>query len=141
MTTPAAAAKPTLQEVHQAAERIAPLARRTPVFTSQCLDALADASLFFKCENFQKTGSFKFRGACNAVFALPDDQAHRGVVTHSSGNHAAALALAARLAAGVECIEQSPPGKTVGAHIGFVVIVPTEDRGNQAAGQHWVASL
>jgi threonine dehydratase len=90
-------ARPGLPEIREAAERIAPFARRTPVLTSHCLDELSGARLFFKCENFQKSGSFKFRGACNAVFALSDDDARRGVVTHSSGNHAAALALAARL--------------------------------------------
>jgi threonine dehydratase/serine racemase len=65
--------------------------------TCATLDRLAGRQLFFKCENFQKTGAFKFRGACNAVMKLDDDTAARGVVTHSSGNHAAALALAARL--------------------------------------------
>lgn len=65
--------------------------------TSSTLDALAGRSLFFKCEVFQKTGAFKFRGACNSVFSLDEEAARRGVVTHSSGNHAQALALAARL--------------------------------------------
>jgi threonine dehydratase len=64
--------------------------------TCHTLDQMAGASLFFKCESFQKTGAFKFRGACNAVFSLSDEEASRGVVTHSSGNHAAALSLAAR---------------------------------------------
>jgi threonine dehydratase len=66
------------------------------VRTSRSIDALAGASLFFKCENLQHVGAFKFRGACNAVFSLADDVARRGVVTHSSGNHGAALALAAK---------------------------------------------
>lgn len=88
---------PTIGEIGAAAERIAGRAHRTPVVTCSALDELAGARLFFKCENLQKAGAFKFRGACNAVLSLADDQAARGVVTHSSGNHAAALALAARL--------------------------------------------
>ena len=88
---------PTIGEIGAAAERIAGRAHRTPVLTCSALDELAGARLFFKCENLQKAGAFKFRGACNAVLSLADDQAARGVVTHSSGNHAAALALAARL--------------------------------------------
>lgn len=88
---------PTIGEIGAAAERIAGRAHRTPVLTCSGLDELAGARLFFKCENLQKAGAFKFRGACNAVLSLADDQAARGVVTHSSGNHAAALGLAARL--------------------------------------------
>lgn len=89
--------EPGFAEVRAAAVRIAPYARRTPVLTSRTLDELAGASCFLKCENFQRVGAFKFRGACNAVFSLSDRDAARGVVTHSSGNHAQALALAARL--------------------------------------------
>ena len=77
--------------------RIAGKVSRTPVMTSATLDALNSAQLYFKCENFQKGGAFKARGAFNAVFALPEEQAQRGVATHSSGNHGAALARAARL--------------------------------------------
>jgi threonine dehydratase len=88
---------PTLADIQQAATRIAPYAHRTPVLTCASLDQLVGAALFCKCENFQKVGAFKFRGACNAVFALSEAEAQRGVATHSSGNHAAALALAARL--------------------------------------------
>jgi len=87
---------PTVDDVHRAAERIRPFAHRTPVLTSSALDGLTGASLFFKCESFQKVGAFKFRGATNAVMSLSDEAAARGVATHSSGNHAAALALAAR---------------------------------------------
>jgi threonine dehydratase len=90
-------APPTLADVREAAARIKPFAHRTPVLTCSSLDAMVGASLFFKCENFQKVGAFKFRGACNAVFSLQDREARRGVATHSSGNHAAALSLAARL--------------------------------------------
>ncbi len=88
---------PTIDDVRAAASRIAPFARETPVLTDDDLDTRAGAALFFKCETFQRAGAFKFRGACNAVFALPDAIAVRGVATHSSGNHAAALALAAKL--------------------------------------------
>ena len=87
---------PTYADVEAAAARIAGLAEVTPVRRSRSLDALAGAELHFKCENLQHVGAFKFRGACNAVFALTDAEAARGVVTHSSGNHGAALALAAR---------------------------------------------
>ena len=78
-------------------ERIRPHIHRTPVLTSSRLDAASGASLFFKCENFQKVGAFKARGATNAVFALAEAAAQRGVATHSSGNHAAALSRAATL--------------------------------------------
>jgi threonine dehydratase len=88
---------PTIADIRAAAERIGPHAHRTPVMTSQTLDAMAGASLFFKCENLQRVGAFKFRGASNAVMSLSAEEAARGVATHSSGNHAAALALAARI--------------------------------------------
>ncbi|MSR41500.1 MAG: pyridoxal-phosphate dependent enzyme [Phycisphaerales bacterium] len=83
--------------IRAAQERIAPYIHRTPVITSATLDRMSGRSLFFKCEIFQRTGSFKFRGATNAVRMLDDDIAPRGVVTHSSGNHAQALALAASM--------------------------------------------
>lgn len=86
-----------LASVREAADWIAPHAHRTPVLTCGTLDEMSGRRLFFKCELFQKVGAFKFRGACNAVMKLPDAEAARGVVTHSSGNHAQALALAARL--------------------------------------------
>lgn len=79
----------------EAHERIRPRIHRTPVLTSSTLNELAGAQLFFKCENLQKTGSFKIRGATNAIFSLLEEEARRGVVTHSSGNHAAAVACAA----------------------------------------------
>jgi threonine dehydratase len=88
---------PTLEDIERAAERIRPFAHRTPVLTCSGLDELVGAKLFFKCENFQKVGAFKFRGAANAVLSLPEQEARRGVATHSSGNHAQALSLAARL--------------------------------------------
>jgi len=90
-------ALPDFDSVRQAARRIEPFVHRTPVLTCSSLDRLVNAKLFFKCENFQRVGAFKFRGACNAVLSLSHEEASRGVGTHSSGNHAAALALAARL--------------------------------------------
>ena len=89
-------AAPTLPDIRTAAARIAAHAQLTPVLHSPELDALAGATLFFKCEHLQVGGAFKFRGACNAVWSLDEEEAKRGVVTHSSGNHGAALALAAR---------------------------------------------
>lgn len=86
---------PTYDDVVAAHARIAPHIHRTPVLTSSFLNALTGASLFFKCENFQKAGAFKVRGASNAVFGLSDADAARGVATHSSGNHALSLSCAA----------------------------------------------
>ena len=90
-----AATLPDLAAIRAAHARIAPHVHRTPVLTCHALDEEIGARLFFKCENFQKVGAFKARGASNAVFSLTDDEARRGVVTHSSGNHGAALAYAA----------------------------------------------
>jgi threonine dehydratase len=87
---------PDLDAIRAAHRRIAPHIHRTPVMTSSTLDARSGARLFFKCENLQKTGSFKIRGATNAVCSLSAEECARGVVTHSSGNHAAAVALAAK---------------------------------------------
>jgi threonine dehydratase len=87
----------TLDDVRAAHARIKDQIHRTPVMTSEALDEKSGARLFFKCENLQKVGAFKARGATNAVALLTDDEASRGVVTHSSGNHAAALARAAKL--------------------------------------------
>jgi len=98
-----------LDDIKAAAVRMGKWAHRTPVLTCSTIDGLVSrgrtsgggggqpVNLFFKCENFQKVGAFKFRGACNAVMKLPNEQARQGVVTHSSGNHAQALALAAKL--------------------------------------------
>jgi threonine dehydratase len=87
---------PDFAAIRAAHARIKPYVRRTPVLTSESLDDAVGAKLFLKCENMQKVGAFKARGACNAVFSLPDAIAPRGVVTHSSGNHGAALAYAAQ---------------------------------------------
>ena len=89
-------ALPDFAAIRAAHERIAPYVHVTPVITSHSLDDILGVHLHLKCENFQKVGAFKARGACNAVFSLPDDAARRGVVTHSSGNHGAALAYAAQ---------------------------------------------
>ena len=88
---------PTLNDIRAAAQRIKPYAHRTPVLTNESLNQQVGAQVFLKCENLQKVGAFKFRGACNAVYSLSNEEAARGVCTHSSGNHAAALALAARM--------------------------------------------
>ena len=86
---------PTWKDICEAHARIAPRIHRTAVLTSHSLDGLAGAQFFFKCDNFQKTGSFKIRGACNAIMSLSDEEAAHGIVTPSSGNHGAAVACAA----------------------------------------------
>jgi threonine dehydratase len=87
--------EPTIRDIREAAERVRPFIHRTPVLTCRSLNRMYGAELFFKCENLQKVGAFKIRGATNAVFSLGEEEASRGVATHSSGNHAAALAQAA----------------------------------------------
>jgi threonine dehydratase len=87
----------TLQDIREAAHRIKPYIHHTSVMTSESLNKQVGAQVYLKCENLQKVGAFKFRGACNAVFSLSEKEAARGVCTHSSGNHAQALALAAKL--------------------------------------------
>jgi len=93
---------PDMNEILESHARIRPYIHNTPVLTSTFLDNLADGKIFLKCENFQKAGAFKSRGACNTVFLMTDEEACRGVATHSSGNHAAALARAASLR-GIPC--------------------------------------
>jgi threonine dehydratase len=88
---------PVFADVESAHQIVQQYAHRTPVLTSSSINKIIGGKLFFKCENLQKVGAFKFRGACNAVFSLPEEDARKGVATHSSGNHAAALALAARM--------------------------------------------
>lgn len=88
---------PTFEDIQAAHGRIRPYVHRTPVLSSISINEIVGAELFFKCENLQKVGAFKFRGACNSVLSLTDEEAQNGVCTHSSGNHAAALALAARM--------------------------------------------
>jgi threonine dehydratase len=102
---------PTFQDVKSAHQLVQKYAHRTPVLKSSSIDDIVGGELHFKCENFQKVGAFKFRGACNAVFSLSEADAKKGVATHSSGNHAAALALAARMrgiAAHIVMPENSP---------------------------------
>jgi len=120
--------------VRAAATRIAPHAHLTPVLRSRSLDALAGCELHFKCEHLQRVGAFKFRGACNAVFSLSDEEAARGVVTQSSGNHGAAVALACRLrgVTATVVVPRSAPSVKLAAIREFGArIVPCET--NQAA--------
>ena len=88
---------PEYSDIELAQKTIHEYAHRTPVLTSSSINKITGAELHFKCENFQKVGAFKFRGACNAVFSLSQEEMEMGVATHSSGNHAAALALAAKM--------------------------------------------
>ena len=88
---------PTLADIQEAAARIAPHIHRTPIMRCTAIDDMLGASLHFKCENLQKVGAFKFRGACNTLLSLSDDELENGIATHSSGNHGAAVALAAQL--------------------------------------------
>jgi threonine dehydratase len=98
---------PSYQDIQKAHLRIKRLIHDTPVLTSSGIDLITGSSLYFKCENFQKAGAFKFRGATNALFTLDEKDITRGVATHSSGNHAAALALAAGLR-GIKCFVVMP---------------------------------
>lgn len=97
----------TIKQIHEASSRIEAVIHRTPVLTSRAINSLCQAELFFKCENLQKSGSFKMRGASNAVFSLAQEKAKNGVATHSSGNHAGALALAAKTR-GIPCYVVMP---------------------------------
>src|SRR5664280_1616250 len=118
---------PELSDIQAAHSRIKPFIHQTPVMKSQKINELFNCELFFKCENFQKVGAFKFRGATNAVLSMSDTEKLKGVVTHSSGNHAAALALAARMSgikANIVMPETAPLVKKnavagYGAHITF----------------------
>lgn len=135
------AAPPGPEELRNARERIAPWVHRTPVLTCSTINRITEAEIFFKCENLQKVGAFKARGAVNHVFALTEDQARRGVVTHSSGNHAQALAMAARargIPAYIVMPESAPRVKIdavrdYGAEITFCV--PTEEARVAAADE------
>lgn len=120
---------PTFADVRAASDRLRGLVHRTPVLTCATLDRLAGRSLHFKCEQFQKVGAFKFRGAVNAVKKLTSDQARRGVITHSSGNHAQALALAARLhgiAATIVMPSNAPAVKRQAVEDYWARVVPCE---------------
>ncbi len=98
---------PVFKDIESAHIRIRRYIHCTPVMTSESINRLMNSELFFKCENFQKTGAFKYRGAVNAVFSLTDEEAANGVATHSSGNHAAALAHAA-MRRGIQCFVVMP---------------------------------
>ncbi len=98
---------PSFNDIQTAYIRIHRHIHRTPVLTAESVNALTGAALYFKCENFQKVGAFKYRGATNAVLSLTEAEARHGVATHSSGNHAAALALAARKK-GIKCFVAMP---------------------------------
>jgi threonine dehydratase len=121
---------PTYADVEAAAARLKGIANRTPVMTSRTVDAALGARVYFKCENFQRMGAFKFRGACNALAALAADARARGVVAFSSGNHAQAVALAARIL-GIEATIVMPcdaPASKLEATRGYGGIVVTYDR-------------
>jgi threonine dehydratase len=116
-------------EVRRAADRLAPWAHRTPVLTSKTLDQRCGGAVFLKCENFQRVGAFKFRGAMNAVLQLSEAERAAGVVTHSSGNHAQALALAGQLAGVPVCVvmpRTAPAIKRTAAEGYGARIVPCE---------------
>lgn len=121
---------PGFEDVLQAARRIEGIAHQTPVMTSRTANARTGAGLFFKCENLQRAGAFKFRGACNAIGALSPDQRARGVVAFSSGNHAQAMALASALA-GVPATIVMPhdaPAMKVAATRGYGAEIVSYDR-------------
>ena len=117
-------------DIEAAAERIRGVAHRTPVLTSLTANAMAGAELFFKCENFQRMGAFKFRGACNAIARFTPEQRAAGVLTYSSGNHAQAIALSARLAgiASVIIMPHDAPALKVQATKGYGGEVIVYDR-------------
>ncbi|MBN1415830.1 MAG: pyridoxal-phosphate dependent enzyme [Bacteroidales bacterium] len=98
---------PTFNDIQATHIRIHKFIHRTPVLTSESINAMLETGLYFKCENFQKAGAFKYRGATNAVLSLTEEECSHGVATHSSGNHAAALALAAKKR-GIECFVAMP---------------------------------
>lgn len=133
----------TITDVRGAAERIAPYVRRTPIMSAASLDDAAGGELVFKCENLQRVGAFKSRGAVNAVFALSDAAAAKGVATHSSGNHGAALARAAALR-GIPCHVVVPEGanpvkRAAIARFGAVIIdCPASMAGRENALQEVV---
>jgi threo-3-hydroxy-L-aspartate ammonia-lyase len=129
----AVASPPNYGDVVRAAERIRGAAHRTPVLTSRTADARTGGRLFFKAENLQRAGAFKFRGAYNAIAALPDDARRRGVIAYSSGNHAQAIALAARLLEVPATIVMplDAPAMKVAATRGYGAEVVTYDRYTQ----------
>ncbi len=125
---------PTIADIRGAAERITPFINRTPVLASTTINRITGGEVCFKCENFQKVGAFKIRGATNAVSKLSNDQLSRGVTTHSSGNHAAAVALAAasRNAKVVVVMPRSAPGVKKEAVAGYGATIVYCDPGHRA---------
>jgi threonine dehydratase len=140
MTTPTEATLPTFADVESAAAQIAGVAHRTPVATSRSVNARTGAQLFFKCENLQRAGAFKFRGAYNALSRLSTDQRRRGVVTYSSGNHAQAIALAGQVLGIPRVIvmpSDAPAVKRIATegYGGEVVLYDREREDREAIGQ------
>jgi threonine dehydratase len=127
---PSAPALPTYKDVEAAAARIAGVAHRTPVLTSRTADAMTGARLYFKAENLQRGGAFKFRGACNAIAKLPEEAKGRGVVAFSSGNHAQAMAYAGRLSnvPTVIIMPHDAPAMKVAATRGYGAVIVQYDR-------------
>jgi threonine dehydratase len=128
--------------IRRTAERLAPWVDRTPVVTSRTFDSLCGGTVFFKCENFQRAGAFKFRGAMNALLQLTDAERARGAVTHSSGNHAQALALAGHLLGVPVCVvmpRTAPPVKRLATEGYGARVVPCEP--TLAARETTVAEL
>lgn len=121
-------------DIQAAAERIAAIAHRTPVFTSRTFDAIAGGKVFFKCENFQRGGAFKIRGAANFVYSIPKDQLGRGVVGFSSGNHAQAVAIAAASVGAPATIVMpaDAPASKLDATRGYGARVITYDRATES---------
>lgn len=120
----------TLSDIRAAAERIQGIAHRTPIFTSRTFNEIAGASVFFKCENFQRGGAFKIRGASNFIFSIPKDQLGRGVVAFSSGNHAQAVAIASAsvgIKATIVMPDDAPKSKVAGTR-GYGASVVMYDR-------------
>ena len=108
---------PTIDDIRAAADRIAPHVHRTPVLSSHTFDRELGAQVFFKCENLQKVGAFKARGAVNAVLSLDPPAASRGVITHSSGNHGAAVAYAAKIRGLVPDLRPEPVRGVLGGDV------------------------
>src|SRR3954463_8975584 len=129
---------PTFADIESAAKQIAGVAHKTPVATSRTINARTGAELFFKCENLQRAGAFKFRGAYNALSRLDADERRRGVVTFSSGNHAQAIALAGQLLDIPRVIvmpSDAPAVKRIATE-GYGGRGGREDRGNQGRERH-----
>ncbi|HLH38566.1 MAG TPA: pyridoxal-phosphate dependent enzyme [Bryobacteraceae bacterium] len=128
----------TFEDIRRAAERIRPIAKRTPVLTSRSIDARAGASVFFKCENFQTGGAFKIRGASNFILSIPKEQLAKGVVSHSSGNHAQAVAIAAEVVgvpATLVMPEDAPKAKIEGTRARGAKIVSYDRFGGETREQ------